>query len=230
MCIRDSSYISYLENKGADLQKVYGLTSLPEEFLVDPSSWLSATDVEDFLEKLESQFQSFTAEASLSEAVGAESSALNAWGGLGGVLKLMSCPRDIFTQPQKFFSYFISPEPPVGDLEIHDQKVEFSFPISHDEYPRTVEFLKSSLEVLPLFMNTDAATVVWEANSVEILWDEKQEQLFETENKNINPEFIQNLIASLETAEKDLQKKSRLLQSKESVSYTHLTLPTICSV
>lgn len=215
-----NSYIAYLEGKGVERQQICALTDLSEEFLTDPTTWLSASEVEDFLEKIESHFKSFTAEASLSETVGAESATLNSWGGLSGVLKLMSNPQDIFTQPQKFFSYFISPEPPVGEIEIHDidastQKVRFSFPISRDEYPRTVEFLKASLESLPIFMNTDPSTVVWDNNEIEILWSSKQEELFQEKEKSVSPEFIKNLIENLEQTEKDLQKKSRLLHAKE---------------
>lgn len=210
-----NSYIAYLEGKGVERQQICALTELPEEFITDPTTWLSASEVEDFLEKLENNFQSYATEASLGETAGVESAALNSWGGLGGVLRLMSSPQDIFTQPQKFFSYFISPEPPVGEIEAHSQKVKFSFPISHDEYPRTIQFLKASLEGLPIFMNTDPATIIWDSNEIEILWYSKQEELFEEKEKSVSPAFIKKLIGNLEQAEKDLQKKSRLLQAKE---------------
>jgi len=43
------SVLKFLENRGLDLDGLYELTNLNVEFLNDPTSWLDAHQMEDFL-------------------------------------------------------------------------------------------------------------------------------------------------------------------------------------
>ena len=53
-------------------------------------------------------------EESLITAVGHQCKDLRAWGVLDSVIKMMQKPQDLFLQPHRLLSYFVSPAPPVG--------------------------------------------------------------------------------------------------------------------
>ncbi len=107
-----------------DLQRLFELTDLPSEFLKDPSGWFPAGDIERFLNIIDNEFSASFNE-SLPVLVGHQCSELRAWGVLDSVIRMMSQPQDLFLQPQRFISYFVSPAPPIANLVRQLDSVSF---------------------------------------------------------------------------------------------------------
>ena len=113
-------------------------------FLRDPTCWLEAHEVEEFLRNIDREFGDKAIEHTLMTEVGLNCYALRSWGVLDSVLRMMSNPEDIFGQPQRILSYFISPAPPVANVLRKDGSVSFDLPLSPEEYPFFSEYLKGS--------------------------------------------------------------------------------------
>src|SRR5947209_4908899 len=96
-----NSFLVFLDRAGIDSERLYEVTSLPTEFLRDPSCWIAAPDVEQFLSAADKEFGSSFSE-SLPALVGHQCNELRAWGVLDSVIRMMSQPQDLFLQPQRF--------------------------------------------------------------------------------------------------------------------------------
>ena len=210
------SVLSYLMQSGADLDEIYNLTDLSANFLRDPSYWLAADQVEKFLSEIQNTYAPSFSVGDLCETAGHQGYALCSWGVLDSVLKMMTSPQDIFTQPQRFISYFISPAPPVGHLKLDLESVYFELPISYEEYPFFGSYLKAALESLPQFMQKPMAHVEWKKNKIKVHWEDRQQKLIKDGDKQLKPEFVQNLLSTIEKTERELEKKNRELQERES--------------
>lgn len=208
-----NSVLAYLVKNGADLEGLFDLTDVPTEFLRDPTCWLDATKVEGFLRTIEAEYCRLFPGENLIEAVGHNSHDLRSWGVLDSVLRMMVKPQDIFTQPQRFISYFVSPAPPLANIERSADQIAFDLPISHDEFPHVTTYLRSALEALPTFMGEEMAVARWRHTRLVVSWSKKQDSFFsaDEEGRNINPEFMQSLISSLEEAQKELEKKQQVI-------------------
>jgi hypothetical protein len=114
--------LSYLESEKVDLSAYFSETDIPWELLRDSSYWMRAPDMEAFLERL-----------ALKEEVliraGHRTPKNRVWGVLDSVLRMMPQPQEIFHQPEKFLSYFISPEPPIENLERLSSGLSFDIPL-----------------------------------------------------------------------------------------------------
>ncbi len=211
------SILTYLAKESIDLEPLFEHTDLPAEFLRDPSCWLEAPKVESFLADLENRLSSINTGESLVESVGLSNHELRSWGVLDSVLKMMMQPQDIFMQPQRFVSYFISPAPPVVNILRKQNYIEFEVPISKEEYPLFTAYMKSVFEVLPCFMGKTAATAKWVDNKISVDWSSAQEDLFvkDMEAPNLNPDIMQGLVASMEAAERELENQKELLSLKD---------------
>ncbi|RME17502.1 MAG: hypothetical protein D6797_02405 [Bdellovibrio sp.] len=210
------SVLTYLHNKGLQVDALHDLTDLPAEFLKDPSCWLEADKVEEFLDSLNQSYSHRLGVKNLYEEVGHLSRDLHSWGVLDGVLLMMKEPQEIFTHPQRFLSYFISPLPSVGELVLSDSMVEFELPLSEDNYPMACSYLKAVLEALPTFMGKEMAHVEWEGCQVCVRWNENQNPLFLEggQGYNVQPEFMQSLVGELEKVQVSLEKHKRKLMLK----------------
>ena len=150
--------ISYLESQACDLEGLFDLTDLSAEFLRDPTCWLEAVKVENFLQQVDQKFGLQVSDHFLMTVVGENNHELRSWGVLDSVLKMMQKPEDIYSQPQRIFSYFVSPAPPVGQLKLSPSSVSFEFPMTDQEYPFVVEFLRASFESIPKYAGKEKAS------------------------------------------------------------------------
>ena len=217
-----NSLISCLEKSGKDYGSLYELTDIPTEFLRDPSCWIPATSVENFIQKIEQEFTSTTpgVENSLVTTAGSQCYQLRAWGVLDSVLKMMQNPQDIYLQPHRFISYFISPAPPVIHMTREEEGLTFELPISNTEFPLVTEYLRSALETLPMYLGRQQSHVSWRGNRVCISWSDSQNGLLSQEDleHQYKPELMRNIVGSLEEAQKKIEELNReLLERNEQI-------------
>lgn len=201
-----NSFLVFLDRHGVDSEKLFELTDLPTEFLREPSCWIPAEDVEKFLGGIEREIGPSFAE-SLPTMVGHQCHTLRAWGVLDSVIKMMQKPQDLYLQPHRFLSYFVSPAPPVGGIKKRDDSISFDLPISNQEFPCTTEFLRSALEVLPCYLGRNQSQVSWTQTRINISWSETQSDLLKEEDlePNYKPELVQNLMQALEESQRQIE-------------------------
>lgn len=209
-----NSFIQYLSRHGIDIERLFELTELPTEFLQDPSCWLKAADVEAFLSIIDREFAAKFQDANIMTTVGHDCLELRAWGVLDGVLKMMQKPSDIYSQPQRFISYFVSPAPPIGNLVREEEGISFDLPISNHEFPLATEYLRAALEALPLYVGKNMAAVRWQQTKLAVSWSEAQASLLAEPDFVVKPELIQELVTSLEEAQRDLETQKQIVLSQ----------------
>jgi hypothetical protein len=219
-----NSFLVFLDRSGLDVQHLFELTDLSPEFLRDPSAWIPAHDVERFLSSVDREYSSSFNE-SLTSLVGHQCSELRAWGVLDSVIRMMSQPQDLFLQPQRFISYFVSPAPPIADLIRHTESVSFDIPISDQEFPYVTEFLRSAMEVLPRYLGCQQAQVDWRGHRLTINWAQSQEKFLGEEDlsQNFKPELVQSLMHELEESHRQLQDlKNQMGQNRTLPAATEI--------
>lgn len=201
-----NSFLVFLERKGVDSGRLYELTDLPTEFLRDSSTWIPAQDVEKFLNSIEREYSASFPEGLANEA-GHHCHELRAWGVLDSVIRMMQKPQDLYLQPQRFISYFVSPAPPVANVVRGKDSISFDIPISNQEFPQASEFLRSALEVLPCYLGRDQAQARWTQQRISISWSDSQEPLLKEADlsQNFKPELVQNLMQALEEAQRQVE-------------------------
>lgn len=211
-CKISSAILSYFEKQGDDLTPLLESTSLPEEFLRDPSYWMKASEMEAFLQTAQRLSRE---EGPLFQKVGHAGPELRSWGVLDSVLRMMPRPDEILAQPQRFLPYFISPEPPIDRLVKTDSSIEFDLPISSEIYPLVTTYLKSAFESLPLYVGKPLAQGSWQDIHLKISWASDQVSIFDHDpGHQISPELLRSVVASLESHQKELEEKNRELQSR----------------
>ena len=211
-----NSFLVFLDRQGVDSEKIFELTDLSTEFLREPSCWIPAADVERFLGHCESEFGGLFAEA-MPTLVGHQCHTLRAWGVLDSVIKMMQKPQDLFLQPHRFLSYFISPAPPVGNVVRRDDSISFDLPISNQEFPCTTEFIRAALDVLPCYLGRNQAQAEWNATTIEISWSESQSDLLKDEDlsPNYKPELVQNLMQALDESQRQIEDLRTQLSTRD---------------
>ena len=215
------SVTQYLLKNGIDAEELQDIGDVPVELSRDPTCWLEAPKVEEFLQLIDSEFSQRFPSINIVEAAGHAAASLRAWGVLDSVLKMMQKPNEIYSQPQRIISYFISPAPPIANLNRSDKSVAFDLPMADSEYPYVSTYIRSALEALPTFMGRDMAQGTWTKTRVTINWSQTQSQLFSLEDRgqNMKPEFLQGLLANLEDTQKQLEEKKKelCLQKQETI-------------
>jgi hypothetical protein len=214
-CKISSSVLSFLENQGEDISPLLEATQLPEEFLRDPSYWMQAQDMEVFLfQALEISMRHF--EGPLFQKIGHEGPSLRSWGVFDSVLRMMPKPHEILSQPGRFLAYFISPAPPIDNVQRTEHSIEFDLPISTDQYPLSAAYLAASFESLPLYVGQALASCEWQGIHVKLRWNTDQENFFDGVDlgHTLSPDLMRNVMATLEKHAKDLEEKNRELQAK----------------
>ena len=202
-----NSFLLFMDRQGVDTEKVFELTDLPTEFLREPSCWIPAHDVEKFIASIDREFGATFQEGHLPTLVGHQCHTLRAWGVLDSVIKMLQKPQDLFLQPHRFLSYFVSPAPPVGNVRRDAEAIGFDLPISNQEFPLVTEFLRSALEVLPCYLGRTAAQVQWRQSHIQISWSESQSDLLKEEDfvPNYKPELVQSLMEALEESQRQIE-------------------------
>jgi hypothetical protein len=213
------SVLLYLESFEADLEGLFELTELNLEFLSDPTSWLEAHQLENFLYQLqqihEKNYPCFIQKA------GEHCPELKAWGVLDGVLKMMDQASDFYAQPERLISYFISPAPQVHSLEQTPGTVSFDTPISAIEFPIVSEFLKGAFGSLPAYMGKAPAKVNWEETQIQINYGSSNEasehaaQSNQRQQAEVTPELIDSVFHTLEVKQFEIDSKNKALNLKE---------------
>jgi hypothetical protein len=173
--------------------------------------------MEKFIACLDREFGSIFQD-SLASLVGHKCHELRSWGVLDSVIKMMQKPQDLFLQPQRFLSYFVSPAPPVGNVVREPEAISFDLPISNQEFPYVSEFMRSALEVLPCYLGRGAAHVAWQATRLKISWNDAQSDLLKDEDlsPNYKPELVQNLMQALEESQRQIEDLRQQLSLGES--------------
>ena len=212
-----NSFLVYLDRQGVDAEKIFELTDIPTEFLREPSCWIPAHDMEKFIAGLDREFGGIASEG-LSTLIGHRCHELRSWGVLDSVIKMMQKPQDLFLQPHRFLSYFVSPAPPVGNVNRLEESINFELPIDNQEFPAVTEFIRSALEVLPCYLGRNPAQVHWRATKIEISWSESQHDLLKDEDLSVNykPELVQNLMQALDESQRQIEDLRNQLSQGES--------------
>lgn len=215
------SILTYLEEQGEDLTVFIDVLGSHFELMQDPSCWVPAPEMEYFLEKITQIYKS--QEPDILARVGHKQAHLHAWGVLDSVLKMMTKPQEIFVQPQRFMSYFVSPEPPLENVVRTDEGIRFDWPLPSDQYPHVTDYLKAAFEALPTYMGQGLGVCVWDGIRLELKWPVKSNTLFQEDlGHQISPQLLQNVVEELQKSQRDLEEKNRELQQKneELLQYT----------
>lgn len=214
-CKITNAVLSDLEHRGEELSALYDPSFPPMEHLREPSSWMSAPDMEAFLETIANLHWSNATGAILVEA-GHAGPKNYAWGVLDSVLRMMPRPQEILHQPERFLSYFISPEPPIENLFRTDDSVSFDLPLPAEQYPHVTAYLKAAFEALPLYTGRELARCEWTGIHLRIIWPKAQETMFEKDpGHQISPDLLQSVISDHQRLLRELEEKNREIQRKD---------------
>jgi len=211
-CKITHAILTHLESEKIDLSAFFSETTeseIPWELLRDTSYWMRAPDMEAFLERLSLKNEALV-------KAGHKTSKNRVWGVLDSVLRMMPQPQEIFQQPAKFLSYFISPEPPIENLERHAAGLSFDIPLPAEQYPLITTYLKAAFESLPGYVGQTFAHCYWSDIHFKIEWPTAQQSILTEENseRNISPQLMQEVIRQLQQSSSELEDKNRELQRR----------------
>ncbi|PIU00051.1 MAG: hypothetical protein COT74_06790 [Bdellovibrionales bacterium CG10_big_fil_rev_8_21_14_0_10_45_34] len=220
-----NSVITYLENRGVEIDQAIDLIGIPEEFLRDPSAWVPAQKMETLLQYLEAaafrKFENNVDPQDLNsgwiEKAASESIELRTFGVLDSVLRMVGHIEDYYSAPDRLLSYFVSPPPPIANLKKTQAAVTFELPISIEEFPSVIRFMVRTLEVLPGYLGGTPSQVKWSQHSVQIDLNSHQIAMLQPASANelVNPTMIRDLIQNLEITQKQLEARNRELHIKD---------------
>ena len=208
-CKVSNSVITFLERQGRDLSPFFQNLDVPEDFLRDTSCWLEAEKMEALLKDIDTLFTDIP--DNYLREIGRQNEQLRTWGVLDSVLKMVESPQDIYCQPSRFISYFISPEPPIASWRQDGEVIRFQLPVLASQYPYITSYLTGALEGLPLYMRQPLASVKWQDSQIDILWKQTQESLLpddEMHLRQFNPQWVRSMMESLEKHQKNLENRS----------------------
>ena len=215
-CKISNAVINILEEQGEDLSSLYEQSHTPMELLRDSSYWISAPDMEQFLDTVLKL--PLKKEDSILTRAGHEGPQLRAWGVLDSVLRMMPHPQEIFNQPEQFLSYFMSPKPPIENLRRDKTSIAFDLPLPAEQYPLVTTYLKAAFESLPIYVGQPAAVCNWEGISIKLNWSVHQDSIFsENVGHQVSPALFKSLIEDLQRTQRereDLQKYVSDLEEK----------------
>lgn len=200
-------------------------TPLPVELMRDPSYWMSAPEMEAFLESL-LRMPLKSNDNNLLLKVGHNGPEIRGWGVLDSVLRMMPRPQEIFNQPERFLSHFISPEPPIENLRRDESSISFDLPLPAEQYPLVTTYLKAAFESLPVYVGQSAATCEWSGIHLALHWSESQKSIFEIDpGHQISPQLMQSVIDELQKHQRELEERNCELQKKnEELLQAHVDL------
>lgn len=207
-CKVTHAILTHLESEKLDLSGYFSESDIPWELLRDPSNWMRAPDMEAFLERLDLSTDTLI-------QAGYATPKNKVWGVLDSVLRMMPQPQEIFHQPEKFLGYFISPEPPIENLNRTSTGLSFDIPLPAEQYPMVTTYLKAAFEALPSYVGQLFARCEWNDIKIKIDWPTEQPSILgEDESRQISPALMQDVIRQLQESSKDLEDKNRELQRR----------------
>ena len=161
-----NSFFRFLDQRYFDTSRFYELSSMEMHFIKDPSVWMEAELVENFLRELSDEFGRHFVDKELTTAVGHAALELGAWGELDHVLKLGPVVN-IYHKLSDILQWFISP--------LHIDNIQYKYNLitckcefSSKKYPYTVDYLRSVLEALPTYKSEEMTKVEWSHNEISI--------------------------------------------------------------
>ena len=130
--------------------------------------------MENFLSAL-ANFLNYPKSEMFYREIGQRNFELRAWGVLDSVLKMVESPKEIFLQPDRFLSYFLTPHPELQTSRKEENKIVFSL-----EQEATAQYvlayLIGAVEGLPNHMGTPPAQIQKLAPlTYKIAWFDDQE-------------------------------------------------------
>lgn len=217
-CKVSYSVLVYLERQGVQLESFFEKSDTPSEFLKDPSCWLPIDKMEQFLQEIAIYIGCDDCENYFRE-IGQNNFELRAWGVLDSVLKMVESPKDIFSQPDRFLSYFLSPHPEIKVVSLADQSV--SIQLSKEPTALNVlAYIMGAVEGLPCYMGLPVARIDQADDNYLIVWSNDQESLFDEEEKKrrqFHPEIVHSVMQSLHDHQKSVEEKSLSSQATGSL-------------
>lgn len=215
-CKISNAVLTLLDSLGEDVTPLYETVPTSIELLRDSSYWISAHEMEVFLEA--AVRMPLRSEVSVLTMAGHRGSELRSWGVLDSVLRMMPQPQEVFNQPEQFLSYFISPKPPIENFKREESFVQFDLPLPADQYPHVTTYLKAAFESLPSYIGQGLAQCEWSNITLSLQWKNQQESIFvEDPGRQVSPELFKDLIHDLQKTQsdrEDLQKYVGDLQAK----------------
>lgn len=165
----------------------------------DPNAWIEASELEKFLRSVVRAGFDFGGEQILVQA-GHNSSGKRVWGVFDSVLRMMPGPKEIFSQPQKLLSHFLSPEPKVESLEWSADSVRFSINFKAQAFPLCSFYLCQILESLPTYSGKPLSRVEWNGPLMQVSWSQSQGAFENLEiDQSISPDLIRELVNGLDS-------------------------------
>jgi hypothetical protein len=214
-CKITNTVLTYLEREGEETTSLLQSCPFPEEFLRDPSYWMKAQEMEHFLSQV-SRLQLHKNQENILQKIGHATADTRSWGVLDSVLRMMPSPQEVFAQPSRFLSYFISPEPPVDNLVRGESSLAFDLPVPADQFPFVTSYLKASFEALPLFIGKPMVHCQWNGMRLHFDWEVRQSDIFAEKDPghHISPELLRSIVMQLEQHQHELQKKNAELENR----------------
>jgi len=200
------SVLVYLERKGVHLEPFLENLDTPLEFYKDPSTWISVTKMEEFLQALMSFLQQKDPSQYIRE-IGQKNHELRAWGVLDSVLKMVESPKDIFFQPERFLSYFLTPHP-----ELVIEKQDDNHIVVRMQKEPTAQlvhsYLVGAVEGLPAYTGRPPARIeTLNGTSFQLTWFDNQQSLFdeqESKRRQLHPQIVNSVLESIKEQNKTL--------------------------
>jgi hypothetical protein len=208
-CKITNTILTYLEREGEETTSLIQSSSLSEEFLRDPSAWMKAQDMEQFLALAGRR-------ENILQKIGHATVAMRSWGVLDSVLRMMPSPQEIFAQPTRFLSYFISPTPPIDNIVRGENSLAFDLPVPADQFPLITTYLKASFEALPLFTGKPMLHCQWQGMRLQLDWEPRQSDIFAEKDpgRQLSPELLRSIVMQLEKHQHELQQKNAELENR----------------
>ena len=208
-CKMSHSVLLYLEKQGIQTEPFEDNpdgNETPIEFFKDPSFWIPMSRMESFFSQM-AEFTNSTDTSKFLREVGRSNVHLGAWGVLDSVLKMVESPRDIFYQPQRFMSYFFSPQPEIQMTQQGKNSIDFSLSQSRVS-PLVTSYFIGAVEGLPQYMDFPLASIDRLANSrYRLSWTQESSSLFgekERKRRQLRPEIVHSVMQGLEDQHRSL--------------------------
>lgn len=189
----------YLEAQGAVVGDFLERANLPSHVALDAERWISAEDVECFLDIINQELGDF-----YPREVALAAPEVRGWGLLDQVLRILESSSEIYQNPKQFLSYFIRPDVHLDWLDKKEKSSSFEINLSTDAYPLVTDYLAGALEAVAKFSGGDSQ-VSWIGTTVSLDWSKKQESIFaEKEPLNYKPEVYKEAVAIIHKQQKEL--------------------------